>query len=389
MKKLRKDIHEILVSTCHFADLNSQRMSNNYANVISLLQQRFKDTPCYGLANEEDFGEKAKIIATLCAYTDKQYYLYKAVSDRNKIGYLSRKQYRRYMKTPENEKKVYLASFGRMATLYKLMERAITENKFARFLKVFKESFVESDKAKDFFEAFAKMLHSSSSGMQIVPCTIKEAYDMPLRDINHRRGHGTGSGARFAITSCMEGTDCEPYYKLFGAEAYKVVVNEGAIGRFLVWKTAKGKTYIDRLYCNGMDAGDALALIEKKFGYDNVVYYPNVIEPDDYVPCKDVMQLTEKVNRPYLDSFFHFKYDEKEKLLFLQHSNGAKPSTFICKARYAPYDISFCECGALLAKGYESVHDFICPILNGKSRYYKHFVRIHKEFQEEKYEPLY
>lgn len=389
MKELRKEIYLTLNNTCHFSNLNSQGMSSNYANVINLLQERFNDTPCYGLASKEDFGEKAKIIAALCAYTDKQYYLYKAVSDRNKIGYLSRKQYRRFMKTPENERKDYLASFGRMVTLYKLLERAISENKFARFLRVFKESFIDADRSKDFFEAFAKMLHTSASGMQVVPCTIKEAYDMPLRAINIKRGYGKGSGARFAVTSCMEGTNCEPYYKLFGAEAYKIVVNEEDIGRFLVWKTAKGKTYVDRLYCNGMDASDALALIEKKFGYDNVVYYPNYVEPDDYVICKDVMQMAETIGRPYVDSFYHFKYDEKEKLLFLQQYNGTKPSTFICKARYAPVDIKFCECGALIANGLEGVHPFICPFLNGKSRYYKHFVRIHKEFQEAKNEPLY
>ena len=387
---LRNEIRSELVESTNF-NLCTISSTNCYKTAIKHLVNKVKELPIYGKADKNDFGNAADVIACLCAYNDKQYYLYKAISDPNKIGYLSRKQYRKLclIDMDKTQREEFLAANGRMVTLYKLLARAVEENKYAKFLKVFKEQCVTLDEAKDYFESFAKTLHNSGTQALVEECSIQEAYDLPLRAIHEAR-YGGGSGERFAVTSCMEGNKCQQYYEAFGAKAYKVKVDGLWVGRFLVWETSKGKTYIDRLYCNARDAHEALAAIESKFGTgDDVVYYPCRIDQDDYVKCKDISKLGFNMFSPYVDSFFVFKYKENDKLCFLQQSNGSIVADFVHTSRHPPL-VKICTCGAMLRNNSnDRLHEYICPHSELKLRHKKDFVRIYNMFKERHNEPLY
>lgn len=360
-----------------------------FKNLANQIKDRMKNYPVYGKASEKDFGEYAECIAALCAYTNKQYYLYKAIGDKNKIGYLSLKQYRQFRLIKEEDRADWLMEKGRMVTLYKLLDRAIGENPYARFLRVFRDKIYDSDKAKDFFESFAKVLHNMHGYAKVEECTIQEAYNLPLQDLKYSRGPGFGSGTRYAVTSCMEKRPCEEFYKAFGAKAYKVSIQGVDVGRFLTWKTKKGITYIDRLYCNGADAPEALSAIEKKFGFENAVYYPNSIDTDDYVECVDLSLLGEKTYRPYIDSFWHVKYIKEGKKLFLQRDEGNIRSDVHFDISHTPPFFSICECGYLLRESEKYFHDFICPKSTTKIRNKDKYMDIYKLFEERQNEPLY
>lgn len=363
----------------------------HYKKALPHFIEKFKYLPKYGLANYKDFGETADAIACLCAYNDKQYYLYKAVGDKTKIGYLSRKQYRKFIhKVNDEDKEEWLKNNGRMVSLYKLLNRAIDENKYARLLNVFRMGKqINDDIKKVRFEEFAMLLHNYNNGCVISECTIQEAYDMDLISLENERGYGRGSGERYATRSCMQGMNCEPYYKAFGAKAFKVNIQGVDVGRFLVWETAKGKTYVDRLYCNGADAEEALTEIEKKFGDEDVVYYPSRIDDDDYVKCLDIEAMGEDTYKPYVDSFKIMLYRKKERLLFLQQSAATLPyDNYVSSGSYHPH-LKFCKCGELLLNNNKKLHDFICPFSTVKLRQKKDFVRIYQIFEERRNEPLY
>lgn len=360
-----------------------------FKDLANRINDRMKNYPVYGKASEKDFGEYAECIAALCAYTNKQYYLYKAIGDKNKIGYLSLKQYRQFQHIKEEDRANWLMEKGRMVTLYKLLDRAIGENPYAKFLRVFKDYICDSDRAKDFFESFSKVLHNMHGYAQVEECTIQEAYNLPLQDLKYLRGLGIGSGERYAVASCMENRPCEEFYKAFGAKAYKVSIQGVDVGRFLTWRTKKGITYIDRLYCNGADAPEALSAIEKKFGFEKTVYYPNCIDADDYVECVDLSLLGEKTYRPYIDSFWHVKYIKEEKKLFLQDAQGNVASDVHFNYSHTPPFFAICECGELLREHQKDFHEFVCPKSSAKIRNKDKYMAIYKLFKERRNEPLY
>ena len=64
-----------------------------FPDITKDLRLRMNKKTIYGLAEEKDFGDLADVLASLCSYNNKQYYIYRAISDSNKIGFLSRKQY--------------------------------------------------------------------------------------------------------------------------------------------------------------------------------------------------------------------------------------------------------------------------------------------------------
>lgn len=357
---------------------------NNFPDIMKQLCLRMDKKPAYGLAENKDFGEFADVLASLCAYNNKQYYIYRAISDSNKIGFLSRKQYLRWRlidkKHGKNAADNYKRNCGRMITLYKMLANATEENTYAKFLKAFS---LFGDNQKNIFETFSEYIVNSTNvlGYDIVPCSVQEAYDLPLRNLYHERGRSVGSGRRFAITSCMEGHKIASFYEGFGAQAYKVTVNGTDIGRFLTWKTNKGRTMVDRLYCNGYEAPRVLTAMENKFGKENVMYYPfQCLPADEYVEMKEPSKFKIGGATPYIDSMRRLYMNQEKNAVYLSNawiegkshlSNSTHPERF-----------KICKCGKILFKGQVVEHEMTCPLCARKKRKVKEIPEILKLYKE-------
>lgn len=251
----------------------------------------------YGKVKEDDFPNIWPMVQALFAIDNKQYFIYKAVDDPTKIGYLSRKLYVEYCAYIQRKDfsgaRVFLQKFGTMASPVKLLKRAGELSPYGRFLKNALEE-TKDGQTSPYLLALSRII-SSVSNLKLEKCTGQEAYDLP---IERRRG----SGSRFATCSCMYGHKVGKFYDLFGAQAYKVVDGDKPIGRFLTWKMSNGKTYVDRLYIPGDRAQEALSLIDKtfpdaeKYGEDN---------PSGHIVFDEnkSKELTKTMDIPYIDSF--------------------------------------------------------------------------------------
>lgn len=363
---------------------DSGYMVQYFPDVMGELCRRVNKKPVYGLAEEKDFGKLANTLASLCAYNNKQYYIYRAISDSNKIGFLSRKQYLKWRLIDKKQGKeaadVYKKNNGRMITLYKMLANATEENTYAKFLKAFS---LFGDKQKDMFERFSEYLVNSTNavGYEIVPCSVQEAYDLPLRALYHDRGRGIGSGSRFAITSCMEGHKIASFYEGFGAQAYKVTVNGVGIGRFLTWKTNKGRTMVDRLYCNGYEAPRVLTAMENKFGKENVMYYPfEGLPADEYVEMKEPSKFKIGGASPYIDSMRRLYMNQEKNEVYLSNS-FVEGKSFLSNSTH-PERFKICKCGKILFKGQVVEHELTCPLCARKKRKVKEIPEILKLYKE-------
>lgn len=348
------------------------------------LCSRMDKKPRYGLAEENDFGKFSHALASICAYNNKQYYLYRAISNKNKVGFLSRKQYlkwfsinKKYGKEAADE---YKKTNGRMISLYKMMSNAVEENIYAKFLRVFK---VFGDKSKDIFEKFSENIMSITNtiGYDIVPCSVQEAYDLPLRELFRERGRGFGNGKRFAVTSCMEKHKISWFYDAFGAQAYKVVFEGRDIGRFLTWTTNKSRTLVDRLYCNGYDAPMALAAIDKKFGREGVLYYPfGALPSDEYIEMKNTSLFKISEKTPYIDSMSRLQINRDMTEVYLSNSMICEKNTLSYTNH--PKTFKFCKCGKILFKGEVLKHEIECPMCVKKKRKIKEVSEVLKLYKE-------
>lgn len=363
---------------------NSGYFVQNFPKIVRDLRLRINNKPIYGLAEEKDFGELADALAFLCAYNNKQYYIYRAISDSNKIGFLSRKQYLRWRLIDKKQGKevadVYKKNNGRMITLYKMLANATEENTYAKFLKAFS---LFGDNQKDVFEKFSEYIVNSTNvlGYDIVPCSVQEAYDLPLRQLYHERGRSVGSGRRFAVTSCMEKHKIASFYEGFGAQAYKVTVNGVDIGRFLTWKTNKGRTMVDRLYCNGYEAPRVLTAMENKFGKENVMYYPfEGLPADEYVEMKELSKFRIGGASPYIDSMRRLYMDKEKNEVYLSNA-FIEGKSFLSNSTH-PERFKFCKCGKLLFKGQVFEHELTCPLCIKKKRKVKEIPEILKLYKE-------
>lgn len=363
---------------------SSEYFVKQFPEIIRDLYLRMNEKPAYGLAEKKDFGKLANILASLCAYNNKQYYIYRAISDSNKIGFLSRKQYLRWRLIDKKQGKAaadnYKRNCGRMITLYKMLANATEENTYAKFLKAFS---LFGDKQKDMFEKFSEHLVNCTNtvGYDIVPCSVQEAYDLPLRVLYHERGRGIGSGSRFAITSCMEGHKIASFYEGFGAQAYKVVINDVAIGRFLTWKTNKGRTMVDRLYCNGYEAPRVLTAMENKFGKENVMYYPfQSLPADEYVEMKEPSKFKIGGASPYIDSMRRLYMNQEKNTVYLSNSL-IEGKSFLSNNTH-PERFKICKCGKILFKGQVVEHELTCPLCAKKKRKVKEIPEILKLYKE-------
>ena len=251
----------------------------------------------YGKIKIDDFPNIWPMVQALFAIDNKQYFIYKAVDDPTKIGYLSRKLYAEYCvyirRGDHVNARVFLQRFGTMASPVKLLKRAGELSPYGRFLRSHLKD-TASGQTHPYLLALSSII-ASVSNLKLEKCTGQEAYDLPIERIS-------GSGHRFATSSCMFGHKVGKFYDLFGAQAYKVVDGDKPIGRFLTWKMSNGKTYVDRLYIPGNRAQEALALIDKTFP-DAEKYGENV--PSGYIVFDDnnSKELLKTMDIPYIDSF--------------------------------------------------------------------------------------
>lgn len=345
--------------------------------------KRFSKAQPYGIADKKDFGSMSVPIALLCAYNNKQYYLYKAESDKNKVGFLSRKQYLKYScikKRDELAAKEYKANNGRMITLYKMVSNAIKENPYAKFFECFESFF--ADWAKDVMELFCRQMHNlHSPDYTLRKCSVQDAYNLHLRELKLSRGRGIGSGERYAVTSCMEMCQIAPYYEAFNVQAYFVCYQNMPIGRFLTWKTNKGRICVDRLYCNGYDAPFALQAMRNEFG-DEALYYPfNKLPTDEYIESVYNSKFKLNMVTPYVDSFYNIYYNKTEKRVMLTNSE-VEGSYCFNKFNRTPRPFEFCGCGELLDKSLAKVHPFICVNSNTKIRNKEDYIEMYRLYQE-------
>lgn len=279
------------------------------------IAEKFTDSDtAYGLASKRDFGEFAPAFANLFAHNNKQYYIYKAISDSTKIGYLSRRQYytlclkikcwNTCCSSSGRESRVleFLSERGTMASPYKLLKRSFKENPRSKFLARFfplKEDKKTTENEKVLIDLCDTLMRSKTN-ITIEAADINDCYAVQLAD------DYSASGNRFATSSCMYNFPVGKFYEAFGAEGRIVYERGKPIGRFLLWNLPDGKQYVDRLYVQAHGYEDALAEIDKQF--PNAIKYPflrdNCRTHRYLLPIKNKELLLKDIPRtPYLDTF--------------------------------------------------------------------------------------
>ena len=287
--------------------------------LLQLLTKKFtnRDTS-YGVAEPRDFRELAPIFANLFAYDNKHYYVYKAISDSNKLGFLSARQYlalkalmRRlnHLDTGSRHRQELIEQFlrnkGTMASPYKMLKRAFKENKErTKFLAGYfpLEEDKKTTRNEEYLIRFCDLIMRANTNIEIKPASVQECYDVNLSD------DYSASGDRFATSSCMFGLKVGDFYEAFGAQGHIVYERGKPIGRFLLWNLPDGKQYVDRLYVQSHGHEDALAEIDKQF--PNAIKYPALRRSDAptyIIRIKNKNVFKEKLRVPYIDTFGYLR----------------------------------------------------------------------------------
>jgi len=310
-KQLRSDIRVNLESFVAGAE--------NGKPLVTMMAAASKYYPHYGIANEVDFRELTPLFERVFAFNNKHFYIYKAISDPNKIGSLSCKQYRKL----ESLKKIwirngiagrrfhemvdsFMSQYGTMASPYKLLKRAFKENKentrfIARFFPL-----EEDGKTTHNEQALIRLCDAMmcfNTGVEIRDATIQECYDLDFHGSNIN-----GSGRRHCANSCMYGKKVGAFYDAFGAHGKMVYYRGRPVGRFLLWDLPNGKQYVDRLYVRGEYINEVLAKIDSEFTDDKCLKYPELRErPAEYgvmaIKLKNPDSLMTSPSTPYIDTF--------------------------------------------------------------------------------------
>lgn len=294
------------------ADAICQTMVNTYGSISKLIARILANNLTaqpYGKANEVDFGESTQAVAKLFAYDNKHFYVYKAISNPNKLGYLSRKQYYKMCLLIKNatilgdtfNTSEYLKSTGTMASPFKLLKQAFKEN--AEATKFISRWFPIQEDGKLKYEDILimitnQMLRMNIDDYQFIKAPINECYA-----VNLPQGYGS-SGPRYCSHSCMYGHEVQGFYENLPVEGYLVKKNGAKIGRFLYWTLPDGKHYVDRLYIISQYADDVLSKIDKVFkdDYKYNVTSCNVLA-NYMIPFKSYNNMEPGSTFPYIDSF--------------------------------------------------------------------------------------
>ena len=264
----------------------------------------------YGIASINDFGESNRTVARLFAYDNKHFYVYKAISNPNKLGYLSRKQYYKCLLLQRQAKKQgkafdakeYLKTTGTMASPFKLLKQAFKENREATKFLSARFPLQENGKLKyenTLIMITNQLLRINLSEYKFVETSIDECYDLEF-------GYSSfnASGPRHCSSSCMRHHKVGGFYNNLPVIGYMIKKDGENIGRFLYWTLPDGKHYVDRLYVKGDYAADVLQKIDKDFAND---YKYNITSPitlaEYIIPFKSYDNMKPGSAFPWIDTF--------------------------------------------------------------------------------------
>ena len=317
VNKMEKPTHKV---GFHWPTSESDRkalintMKANYADCIKLIESICSEQNSiepYGLASIYDFGSSCIAVARLFAYDNKHFYVYKAISNPNKLGYLSRKQYYKFLLLQRLAKKngatfdakEYLKTTGTMASPFKLLKQAFKENREAtKFLSAW---FPLQEDGKLKYEDTLimitnQLLRINLSEYKFVETPIDECYDLDF-------GYSSfeASGPRHNSSSCMRHHKVGGFYNNLPVIGYMVKKNGENIGRFLYWTLPDGKHYVDRLYVvKGDYAADVLNKIDKDFANDYKYHVTDESVLSKYViPFKSYENMKPGSAFPWIDTF--------------------------------------------------------------------------------------
>ena len=272
----------------------------------------------FGKVDLLDFRDLSPLFARIFAFDNKHYFIYKAIDNPNKIGFLSRRQYyalKMYKESLHRQGtggstfsrlvEAFLSKNGTMASPYKLIKRAFKENaENLRFMSKFfrllpdKKTTRNEDKLIRLCDAMMQL----ENGIEIKDSTVQECYDLDFHG-----SHIEGSSERCATNSCMHGKKVGRFYDSFGAHGKMVYYRGKPVGRFLMWDLSDGKKYIDRLYVRGEYMNEALAKIDELYDDKQYIKYPALRQnnaPLYLIEMSHPEVLDEEVpDTPYIDTF--------------------------------------------------------------------------------------
>lgn len=305
----------------------------------------------YGIASVEDFGISSRTVARLFAYDNKHYYVYKAISNPNKLGYLSRKQYYKGLLLQKNARKQgkifaakeYLKTTGTMASPFKLLKQAFKENREAtKFLSAW-FPLQEDGKLKHedtLIMITNQLLRINLSEYKFVETPIDECYDLDF-------GYSSfeASGPRHNSSSCMRHHKVGGFYNNLPVIGYMVKKNGENIGRFLYWTLPDGKHYVDKLYVvKGDYAADVLNKIDKDFANDYKYHVTDAIVLSKYViPFKSYENMKPGSPFPWIDTFSCLLKKGNDYYLNICSQDGYKTIDIMHDASNANFSKGFSE----------------------------------------------
>jgi hypothetical protein len=308
-------------------------MKANYGGIFEIINSicgEQNSIEPYGIASVEDFGISFRTVARLFAYDNKHYYVYKAISNPNKLGYLSRKQYYKGLLLQKNARKQgkifdakeYLKTTGTMASPFKLLKQAFKENREAtKFLSAW-FPLQEDGKLKHedtLIMITNQLLRINLSEYKFVETPIDECYDLDF-------GYSSfeASGPRHNSSSCMRHHKVGGFYNNLPVIGYMVKKNGENIGRFLYWTLPDGKHYVDRLYVvKGDYAADVLNKIDKDFANDYKYHVTDVSVLSQYViPFKSYENMKPGSPFPWIDTFSYLLKKGNDYYLSIRDQNG-------------------------------------------------------------------
>ena len=350
INKMEKPTHKV---GCIWPNSESDRenwinaMKKNYGSIFKLVNsicnERDSIEP-YGIASINDFGESNRTVARLFAYDNKHFYVYKAISNPNKLGYLSRKQYYKGLLLKKNAKKQgkafdvkeYLKTTGTMASPFKLLKQAFKENREATKFLSARFPLQEDGKLKyenTLIMITNQLLRINLSEYKFVETSIDECYDLEF-------GYSSfnASGPRHCSSSCMRHHKVGGFYNNLPVIGYMVKKNGENIGRFLYWTLPDGKHYVDRLYVKGEYATDVLEKIDKDFADDYKYHVTDEDVLSQYIiPFKSYNNMKPGDAFPWIDTFsfllkkdgnYYLSADRKEGYVTVDRLHNTSETNF-------------------------------------------------------------
>lgn len=375
------------------------QFGNRNINILFQKMNSLTNTPlAYGLAEMRDFEELTPIFERLFAYDDKHFYVYKAISNPSKIGYLSHKQYMKFRvvlnraaKTNPSgfakERESFLELNGTMASPYKLLKKAFKDNKQnCKFLSYY-FPFLDDGKVKneDRLIEFCDSLMQNKTLIEIKDAPVQDCYNLDFRDSDIR-----GSGERYCTNSCMQGKKVGSFYEAFGVHGKMVYYRGRPVGRFLYWDLPDGKHYVDRLYIHGDCVNEALAGIDKQFDSENNIKYPslrNDVEPV-LIELKNSKELTKKPKTPYIDTFPYLFKERGTNKYFLSNNNRYVPVEKYeyqgyCRSTNSRDKLSACKyCNEIFfshGSDAASLHNLYCEAYKPRNKEQKAYLDIFRK----------